>query len=148
MLWKQGIGFLHAKSVWNTKTCFFSFFSEKMNVLHMITMKQLHWHAQFKTLHIPQQTFVMINMDLRTVWNMRTWTKDTVCTPILSSVTMTLKSLHTPLGSIYIVFYIYRWPSSLFALQVLCGCLTILWICYNVLFAYCANKVWTNMYIT
>ena len=30
-----------------------------------------------------------------------------MCTPILSSVTMTLKSLHTPLGSIYIVFYIY-----------------------------------------
>ena len=113
---------------------FFLLSSEKMNVLHVITLRQLHLHAQFKILHIPRQTFAMINMDLRTVWSMRTWTNDTVCTPIFSSVRMTPNSLHAPLGSIYIVFYIYRWPSLLFALQVLCSCLTILWIRYKVFF--------------
>lgn len=47
----------------------FLFFSEKLNVLQMITLRQLHLHAQFKTLHTVRQTFVM---DLKTAWIMKT----------------------------------------------------------------------------
>lgn len=46
----------------------FLFFSEKLNILQIITLQQLHLHAQFKTLHTVQQTFVM---DLKKVWIMK-----------------------------------------------------------------------------